>query len=66
MSENQKRLRCAVVGLGIGQMHISSYQSCPYSNLAAICDINPVRLKEVGEKFNIPEDKRYVSITEML
>ena len=47
-------------------MHIGSYQECPYSDLVAICDINAVRLKEVGDKFGIPEDKRYLSITEML
>lgn len=66
MSEVNRKLRCGVVGLGIGQMHISNYQSCPYADLVAICDINPVRLKDVGDKFKIPEEKRYISITEML
>ena len=66
MSENKQKLRCAVVGLGIGQMHIGSYQECPYSDLVAICDINAVRLKEVGNKFGIPEEKRYLDIGEML
>ena len=66
MSENKQKLRCAVVGLGIGQMHVGSYQECPYSDLVAICDINAVRLKEVGNKFGIPEEKRYLDIGEML
>lgn len=58
------KLRCAVVGLGIGQVHIGEYQRCPYSELIAICDINPVRLHDVGDKFNVAT--RYESITEML
>lgn len=63
-STAEKKLRCAVVGLGIGQMHIDQYQHCPFADLVAICDINPVRLNEVGDKFHI--QTRYESITEML
>lgn len=63
-TETRGKLKCAVVGLGIGQMHVDQYQHCPDAELVAICDIDPVRLHAVGDKFHV--DKRYESITEML
>lgn len=59
-----RKLRCGVVGLGIGQLHVGEYQRCRNAELAAICDINPVRLNEVGDKYHVAN--RYESITEML
>ncbi len=58
------KLRCAVVGLGIGKLHVGEYQRCPDAELVAICDINPVRLNQVGDEMNVAT--RYESITEML
>ena len=59
-----RKLRCGVVGLGIGQNHVHGYRSHPQAELVAIADIDPVRLKEIGDKLEV--EKRYSSLTEML
>ncbi len=61
----QRKLRCGVVGLGIGQMHIGGYRENPRAELVAVADIDPVRLKEIGgDKLGV--EKRYATLTEML
>ena len=44
-------LKAAVIGLGVGERHISSYQSDPRCQVVALCDINEQRLHEVGAKY---------------
>jgi len=45
-----KRLRAAVIGLGVGETHIAGYQSHPACDVVALCDISPDKLSEVGER----------------
>lgn len=60
-----RKLRCGVVGLGIGQCHVAGYRSHPNAELVAVADIDPVRLEEIGnKKLNVA--KRYSTLTEML
>ena len=44
-------LKAAVIGLGVGERHISSYQSDPRCQVVALCDINVHRLHEIGAKY---------------
>lgn len=46
-----KSLKAAVIGLGVGERHIASYESDPRCNVVALCDINEQRLEEVGRKY---------------
>ncbi len=48
-----KPLRSGVIGLGVGEAHIRSYQAIPGVEVRAICDIDPTRLEEIGDTYGI-------------
>ncbi len=50
---SQQRLRVAVIGLGIGRMHIEGWRQHPNVDVVAIVDADPARLNAVGEQFGI-------------
>ncbi len=63
--KKRAKLRCAVVGLGVGKRrHIEGYRTHPDTEVVAIVDLDPVRLKDVGDAYGI--EKRYTDMTEML
>ncbi|MEJ7138284.1 Gfo/Idh/MocA family protein [Amphibiibacter pelophylacis] len=59
-----RRLRVAVVGLGIGRMHIEGWRQHPQVDVVAIADADAARLEQVGEQFGIAA--RYASLSELL
>jgi predicted dehydrogenase len=60
------KIRSAVVGVGVGWNHVEGYQSHPDVEIVGICDMNPKVLKERGDKFNIPEDRRFDNFDDMV
>jgi len=44
-------LRCCVIGLGMGRNHAKAYHEHPDCRLAAVCDIDPKRLKQATGDF---------------
>lgn len=48
------RLRVGVVGAGVGQLHLMGYQQLPEVDLVALCDADPVRLQEIGDRYKVP------------
>ena len=48
-----KNLKAAVIGLGVGEQHVRSYQSIEGVEVTAICDIDTTRLEEVGNRYGI-------------
>jgi predicted dehydrogenase len=40
-----------VIGLGVGEQHAAAYDEHPRVELAALCDIDGARLREVGARF---------------
>jgi UDP-N-acetyl-2-amino-2-deoxyglucuronate dehydrogenase len=48
-----KSLRAGVIGLGVGEAHIRSYQEIEGVEVAAICDIDQQRCKEIGHRYGI-------------
>lgn len=60
----KKKLRCGVIGLGMGSGHANEYRNHPNSELVAISDLNPARLEDAAPKFGNP--KTYVDPLEML
>jgi len=44
-------LRCAVVGLGVGEQHAIAYARDPRCVLVGLCDTDPVKRCEVGGRF---------------
>lgn len=48
-----RKLRCAVIGLGIGKGHIHGYQKHPNCEVVAISDLDQHRLGQVGSECGI-------------
>ncbi len=58
-------VKIAIVGAGgISNSHIAAYQKTPNAELYALCDINPDRLKYMGERYGIT--RLYTDEAEML
>lgn len=56
MSNTPTPLRTAVIGLGIGRVHVEGYALSPHADLVALCDADPNRLQEFGLKYNVPAE----------
>src|SRR5215470_16904511 len=57
-----KRLRVGVIGCGtVAQiMHLPYLRSLPdLYEIAAICDLSPSLLAYIGERYGVPENRRY-------
>jgi predicted dehydrogenase len=60
-----KNLRAGVIGLGVGEAHLRSYAAIDGVEVAAICDTNPVRLIEIGDRYGVgTRANDYRAITE--
>lgn len=65
------KVKIAIVGVGsISKLHIEGYLKNPDAELYAFCDINPDRLKFMGEKYGITrlytdEDKMLAELPEI-
>lgn len=59
-----KKLRCGVIGLGVGKSHIRGYQSHPKAEVVAVADPNEERLALASDEFNIPST--YTTAEKML
>jgi len=49
----QKKIKAGIVGLGVGEAHLRSYQAIPGVEVLSICDINPERLNEIGDRYGV-------------
>lgn len=63
-SPSNQRLRVAVIGLGIGRMHIEGWRQHPHVDVVAIADTDAQRLDQVGEQFGIA--RRYGDAASLL
>lgn len=59
-----RKLRCGVIGLGMGRGHIQGYQTHPACEMVAVADVNAERLAKAKEELKIPEV--YATAEEML
>ena len=50
-----KALKAGVIGLGVGERHLAGYLQSPNVSVQAVCDIDPIRLKEVADRHGVPE-----------
>ncbi|MDA1131667.1 MAG: Gfo/Idh/MocA family oxidoreductase [Proteobacteria bacterium] len=48
-----KPLKVGVIGLGVGEQHLRTYQRLDGVEVVAICDIDPARLAEVGDRYGV-------------
>ena len=63
---SRKPVRVAIAGLGFGAEFITIYQAHPDAEMFAICRRNRAELDACGDKFGIPNERRYTSYEEML
>lgn len=57
-----KKIRTAVIGLGVGEAHLETFTSNRNSEVVAICDLSPKRLTQLHERF--PQVERVTSNAE--
>lgn len=61
-----KKVKAAVIGLGVGIAHSRGYKANPNAELIAVCDIDPVRLKERGDELGIPTEMQFTDYNDIL
>lgn len=61
----KNKISVANIGMKFGMSHVEGAMSCD-AEIAAICDRNEENLRFAGERYNIPEEKRYIDYTELL
>lgn len=61
-------VRIGVIGLGMiaEQVHLPGISQSPNAKLFAICDKNVLRLKSIGDRYQIPVDRRFTEYEELL
>ena len=59
-----KRVRVAVIGLGMGRHHAKNYLGHPGAELVALCDANPELLAAQGDELGVA--RRYTDAAQML
>lgn len=50
-----KTVTVGVIGLGVGERHIAGYQAIDGVSVKAVCDIDPARLRDVADRYDIPD-----------
>lgn len=53
MSPLAKKVRAAVIGLGMGRYHVRNFASCPDCELVAVCDVDKAKLESVKSEFGV-------------
>jgi len=61
-----QKINVGIAGLGFGGEFIPIYQNHSLCGEVAICTRNPDALKEIGDRFGIPNELRYTDYYEMI
>lgn len=48
---SKDKLRCGVIGTGMGRRHMEGFATHPRSELVAVCDLNAAEAKEFADKY---------------
>lgn len=60
-------IRVGLIGCGgIAGKHLSELNAATGCVIYALCDINPDRLKAAGEKYNVPEERRFSDFHDLI
>jgi predicted dehydrogenase len=61
----ERVIRAGIVGLGVGERHAATYRTLPDVEVTAVCDIDPVRLREVADRQRVAlRSEDYRTVTE--
>ena len=61
----KKKLKCGIIGLSMGIFHLDAVLANG-AEIGAVCDVNPETLKKIGDKYEIPEEKRFTDWRELI
>lgn len=61
----EKKLRVACIGMQFGMSHVEGAMACG-AEVAAICDNDAEHLRAAGERYGIPEEKRFLDYHDFL
>ncbi len=61
-----KKLKVANIGMKFGMSHVEGALAYEGAEITAICDIDEENLRFAGERYSIPEEKRFTDYTELL
>jgi predicted dehydrogenase len=61
-----RKIRAAVIGLGVGMAHAKGYKANPEAELIAVCDIDPTRLRERGDALGIAREMQFIDYNDLL
>jgi len=62
----EKKLTVGIVGLSFGSYHLEGILNGGIAEIGAVCDKNPETLKTQGDRFGIPEEKRFTDYRAIL
>lgn len=62
----EKKLKVANIGMKFGMCHVEGALSYEGAEIAAICDCDEENLRFAGERYNIPEDKRFTDYNDIV
>lgn len=63
-----EKVRIGIIGVGgiANGVHIPKYLECDDCVITAVCDIDEKRLKETGDRLNIPESARFTDYRDLI
>lgn len=61
-----KKLKVANIGMKFGMSHVEGALAYEGAEITAICDIDEENLRFAGERYSIPEEKRFTDYTKLL
>ena len=62
---SQRSVKAGIIGLGVGESHLHSYQGLPDVEVAAVCDLDGDKARQVATKYDVPNfHTEYRRITE--
>ncbi|MCM8786426.1 MAG: Gfo/Idh/MocA family oxidoreductase [Candidatus Omnitrophica bacterium] len=61
-----KKHKIGIVGLGRGRAFVNVFGAHPDVEITAICDIDENRLKEIGDLFKLPDNKRFTDYDDFI
>ena len=63
-----EKVRVGIIGMGGIAMgaHVPGLLKCPNAQITAVCDIDPERLKQAGDKLGLPAERRFADYRELL
>ncbi len=61
----EKKIKVANIGMKFGMSHVEGALACG-AEISALCDCDEENLRFAGERYNIPEERRFTDYTELL